>query len=121
MPHLHLEYTKNLPELCADKVLQRLNHVLLASGQFSNEVDIKSRAVQLDVFRVGTALAERGFVHVKLAILSGRSPEVKKQISESLLAALNEAVQWPAGVDVQLCVEILDIDRDPYSKLHLTA
>ncbi|MNF15950.1 hypothetical protein D3C80_2187700 [compost metagenome] len=64
-------------------------------------------------------MAERAFVHVKLAILSGRSPEVKKQVSESLLAALNEAVQWPAELDVQLCVEILDIDRDSYSKLHL--
>lgn len=119
MPHLHLEYTPNLPELDADKVLLRLNHVLLASGQFSNEVDIKSRAIELGVFRVGTSMAERGFVHVKLAILSGRSPEVKKQVTESLLAALHEAVQWPADVDVQLCVEILDIERDSYSKMHL--
>ncbi|MCY1395130.1 5-carboxymethyl-2-hydroxymuconate Delta-isomerase [compost metagenome] len=119
MPHLHLEYTNNLPELDADKVLLRLNHTLAASGQFTSEVDIKSRAVQVGVFRIGTALAERAFVHVKLAILSGRSPEVKKQVSDSLLAALNEAVPWPQGLDVQLCVEILDIDRDSYSKSHL--
>jgi 5-carboxymethyl-2-hydroxymuconate isomerase len=31
-------------------------------------------------------MAERAFVHVKLALLSGRSPQIKQQLSESLLA-----------------------------------
>lgn len=115
MPHLHMEYTANLPNLNADVVLLRFNNALVASGQFA-EFDIKSRAVQVGAFRVGTGLDERGFVHVKLALLSGRSPAIKKQLSESLLAVLQELCEWPASVDVQLCVEILDIDRDSYAK-----
>ncbi|NBA95863.1 5-carboxymethyl-2-hydroxymuconate Delta-isomerase [Pseudomonas sp. R5(2019)] len=116
MPHLHLEYTDNLPQLNADSILQRLNHALVASGQFGNEADIKSRAVKLECFRVGTRPEERAFIHVKLAILSGRSPEVKKQVSESLLAVLTESLQWPEALEIQLCVEVLDIDRDSYTK-----
>ena len=115
MPHLHMEYTANLPQLDVDKALLRLNHGLVASGQFSDEFDIKSRAVKVEAFRVGTGIGERGFVHVKLALLSGRSPEVKKQLSESLLAVLQDLAPWPADVQVQLCVEIVDIDRASYS------
>jgi 5-carboxymethyl-2-hydroxymuconate isomerase len=117
MPHLHLEYTANLPDLNADVALMRMNNVLVGSGQFGAEFDIKSRAVKLQTFKVGTALAERAFVHVKLAVLSGRSAEIKQQLSESLLAVVKELCEWPAGVEVQLCVEILDIDRESYAKV----
>ena len=116
MPHLHMEYTANLPGLNPDVALIRLNNTLVGSGQFGAELDIKSRAIKVETFKVGTAMAERGFVHVKLALLSGRSPQIKKQLSESLLAVVQELCEWPAGLEVQLCVEILDIDRESYAK-----
>ncbi|WP_460057626.1 5-carboxymethyl-2-hydroxymuconate Delta-isomerase [Pseudomonas sp. S2_D06] len=116
MPHLHMEYTANLTDLNADVALMRLNNTLVGSGQFATEFDIKSRAVKVETFKVGTALAERAFVHVKLALLSGRSSEIKKQLSESLLAVVQGLCEWPSSIEVQLCVEILDIDRDSYSK-----
>ncbi|OOQ45901.1 5-carboxymethyl-2-hydroxymuconate isomerase [Pseudomonas fluorescens] len=116
MPHLDMEYTANLTDLNAEVALMRLNNTLVASGQFAAEFDIKSRAIRVEAFKVGTALAERAFVHVKLALLSGRSAQIKKQLSESLLAVVQDVCEWPSGVEVQLCVEILDIDRDSYSK-----
>jgi 5-carboxymethyl-2-hydroxymuconate isomerase len=112
-----MEYTANLPDLNADVALIRLNHALVASGQFAAEFDIKSRAVKVETFKVGTALNERAFVHVKLALLSGRSGQTKKQLSESLLAVLQDLCQWPTGIEVQLAVEILDIDRESYTKV----
>lgn len=119
MPHLHLEYSANLRTLDADKTLLRLNNALVASGQFSDELDIKSRAVAHQTWRVGIALAERAFVHVKLSLLSGRSAQIKQQLSASLLEALKDVVTAQAGLDIQLCVEILDIDRESYSKVRL--
>jgi 5-carboxymethyl-2-hydroxymuconate isomerase len=116
MPHLHMEYTANLPGLNADLALIRLNNTLVGSGQFAAEFDIKSRAVKVETFKVGTALAERAFVHLKLALLSGRSPQIKKQLSESLLAVVQDLCEWPTDVEVQVCVEILDIDRESYTK-----
>jgi len=41
---------------------------------------------------------------------------VKQQLSASLLEVLREAVPQQEGVDLQLCVEVLDIDREPYAK-----
>ncbi|QXI46649.1 MULTISPECIES: 5-carboxymethyl-2-hydroxymuconate Delta-isomerase [Pseudomonas] len=119
MPHLNLEYSDNLRELNVDVLLLRLNHALVGSGQFADEADIKSRAEAFRHFRVGTSPGERAFVHVRLAILSGRSPEVKALLSSSLLEVLREALPGRPGVDIQLCVEVLDIDREPYAKLRL--
>ena len=117
MPHVFLEYTPNLTEFDVDKALLRINHALVASGQFGAEFDIKSRAMELGAFRVGTALGERGFVHVKLALLSGRSAQIKKQLSESLLAGLKDLGDWPEGIEVQLSVEVVDLDRESYAKV----
>ncbi|WP_445672129.1 5-carboxymethyl-2-hydroxymuconate Delta-isomerase [Pseudomonas inefficax] len=119
MPHLNLEYSDNLRELNVDTLLLRLNHALVSSGQFADEADIKSRAQAFSQFRVGTSPSERAFAHVRLAILSGRSSEVKTQLSDSLLNVLRDAIPEQAGLDIQLCVEVLDIDREPYAKARL--
>jgi len=116
MPHITLEYTQNLaPELDAGEVLMSLNRALAGSGQFQ-EPDIKSRALVLDRFLVGTAPEGRAFAHVKLALLSGRSAAVKRELSEALLTALSRACPPRAGLDVQLSVEVVDLDRDAYAK-----
>ncbi|PLR61477.1 MULTISPECIES: 5-carboxymethyl-2-hydroxymuconate Delta-isomerase [Pseudomonas] len=117
MPHLHLEYTANLTNLAVEKTLLRLNNVLMASGQFGSEFDIKSRALKVESFQVGTSLDPRGFMAVRLSLLSGRSPQVKKQLSESLLAALQDLGDWPADIQVQLSVQVIDMDRESYSKV----
>ena len=117
MPHLHLEYTANLTDLAVEKTLLRLNNVLMASGQFGSEFDIKSRALKVKSFQVGTSLSPRAVIAVKLSLLSGRSPQVKKQLSESLLAALQDVGEWPADMQVQLSVQLVDMDRESYSKV----
>jgi 5-carboxymethyl-2-hydroxymuconate isomerase len=116
MPHLHVEYTRNLTELEPEKLLLKLNHALMATGQFANEADLKARAVQLDHFRVGIGLGERAFVYARLAILGGRSAGVKHKLSADLLTALREGVKLPAEVDVQFGVDIVDMDREAYGK-----
>ncbi|MNJ28326.1 5-carboxymethyl-2-hydroxymuconate Delta-isomerase [compost metagenome] len=119
MPHLNVEYSDNLRDLDVDRLLLRLNHALVGSGQFADELDIKSRAAAFAGFRVGIAPTERAFAHARLSILSGRSPEVKRQLSASLLEVLKEAIPARAGLDIQLCVEVLDIDRGSYAKVHV--
>ncbi|MCV2219044.1 5-carboxymethyl-2-hydroxymuconate Delta-isomerase [Thauera sp. Sel9] len=114
MPHLTIEYTKGVQGVNTSAALRELNEVLVASGHFE-ESHIKSRAVLIEDFAIGTALEPRGFVHAKLAILSGRTPEVKEALSSSVLQALQKICR-SQGPHVQLCVEIMDIDRASYSK-----
>lgn len=115
MPHLTLEYTNNLDAIRPDCVLLALNHALVASEHF-NEMDIKSRAVSLDTWRVGVSSEEYGFIHVKLAILSGRSTQVKSELSNALLRVLRAACKGLTGHPVQLCVEVQEIERASYAK-----
>lgn len=115
MPHLTLDYTRNLTTLDAERTLLALNRALVASGQFA-ENDIKSRAHRLEQFRTGIDPEPRAFAHVTLAILSGRTPEAKHALSASLLAVLQQAELELPGVEVQLSVEIRDMERASYSK-----
>lgn len=119
MPHLNLEYSANLPDIKVDLLLLRLNQALVASGQFADELDIKSRAQAVAHFRVGTSPFSRGFAHVRLAIMAGRHPLVKKQLSTALLEVLHESIGPSAEVDVQFSVEIHELDPHTYVKLHL--
>lgn len=115
MPHLTLEYTNNLDAINPDRILLALNHALVASDHFE-EMDIKSRATQLDTWRVGVSTSEHSFVHVKLAILSGRSTQVKSEISNALLRVLSVSCKGLASHPVQLCVEVQEIERASYAK-----
>lgn len=115
MPHLTLEYSANLDGFDAGATLRALNAALAASGQF-NELDIKSRALRFDTFAVGTSPAPRAFVHAKLAVLSGRTTDVKREVSEQVLAELKRHVVAPPGTHLQLSAEILELERESYAK-----
>ena len=112
MPHLTVEYSANL---MPHDVLLQLNRALVASKQFE-ESDIKSRLLKMDDFLIGTTAQGRAFVHVKLAILAGRSIDIKRELSQNLLAVLQNSNIWPTDLSVQLCVEIQDIERESYAK-----
>ncbi|WP_230975204.1 5-carboxymethyl-2-hydroxymuconate Delta-isomerase [Burkholderia stagnalis] len=115
MPHLTLEYSGNLDGFDARATLVALNEALAASGHF-DELDIKSRASCFDTFAVGTAHAPRAFAHAKLAILGGRSADVKRALSEQVLSVLAQCCRAPSGTHLQLCAEILEIERESYAK-----
>lgn len=115
MPHIHVEYTRNIANFDAKGVLGALNQVCLDTGLFG-EADIKSRAVGLDDFQVGVKPELRGFVHVRVALLSGRSTEQKKGLSDGVLTMLMDRVKAGAGMEVQFSVEVVDMDRACYAK-----
>ena len=115
MPQLSVEYTANLHTPVDAKALVMLNTVLAESGEFS-ELDIKSRAVKIDTFAVGTADTPRAYISAKLALLSGRSAETKKILAQSLHAALEHWLQPNTTDNIQITVEIIDMDRASYSK-----
>ncbi|MFZ6751169.1 5-carboxymethyl-2-hydroxymuconate Delta-isomerase [Undibacterium sp. Ren11W] len=119
MPHLTIEYSDQLTGFDAAAALLKFNRVLVASGEFE-ELDIKSRAIAFSSYLIGTQTHGRAFVHVKLALLSGRSAVIKQQLSEQLLQALQQASAWPPAIQVQLCVELIEIEPAFYCKIAIT-
>lgn len=116
MPHLTLEYSDNLGTAISPAVLRGLNHALVATGHF-DEADIKTRALAFDCVAIGTDDAPRAFLAATLSLLSGRSLQVRQEIAQALLTALEAAV--PAnGNALQTSVQLIEIERDSYAKSH---
>ena len=111
MPHLIVEYSSNLEGFPAAHLLDALNATVIASGQVLNETDLKSRTVRTEQFVIGNdPTASRGFVHAELRLLAGRTPEVKRDLSDRIATVLREQTPHPAGMLVQLSVDIVDMD-----------
>lgn len=131
MPHLTLEYSANLatlaPAFNPAAALAAINRAAFASGLFG-EADIKSRALACEQFCIGVEAAPRAFAHLRVALLSGRSGEERRQLAAQLLAALKATVDGEngqnsgqdsapvSGGEIQLSVETCDLDRPSYAK-----
>lgn len=116
MPHLYVEYSANLTGLNEQALLEQLNHAVCSHATVADEADLKSRIAPVQQYRIGLQPADRGFVHVQLRLLAGRTDDVKKELSDRLSTVLRALVPQPAGVMVQLSVEIADMDRGSYFK-----
>ena len=119
MPHLVVEYSGNLPHYPEAETLTALNATLCAHPEVQDEADLKTRFIVADSFEIGTAPAQRAFVHAQLRLLAGRSAEAKKELSDRIAAVLRERTPRPQGVMVQLSVEVVDMDRGSYAKERL--
>jgi 5-carboxymethyl-2-hydroxymuconate isomerase len=115
MPHIIVEYSANLAE-AAD--LQRLFisfHEALARLGVEIE-DCKSRAYRCDVYCVGAGARARGFVHVTLALLDHRPPEVQREAGQLLLGILERSVVT-GDLDCDFTVEVRPMRTDGYFKV----
>lgn len=119
MPHLTVEYSANLPHYPEAETLAALNAAVCAHPEIRDEADLKTRFIVADSFEIGTAPARRAFVHAQLRLLAGRTPKAKKELSQCIAAVLRERTPRPQGVVVQLSVEVVDMDRDSYTKERL--
>ena len=117
MPHIIVNYSANLIDLDELQLLEQINSTLLDSKQFV-EQDIKSRIFKDQSFLIGINLPLEAYIHLKLYLLSGRTAEQKKQLGEVLLQALKikKYLQSDSDFKTQICVEVVDIDKDNYFK-----
>ncbi|WDE10794.1 5-carboxymethyl-2-hydroxymuconate Delta-isomerase [Thalassomonas haliotis] len=108
MPHNIIEYSAEL-EAHIPEIIQAVHQGSFESGLF-DEQDIKTRALAYQHTRLGQD--SRFFIHVQAKLLSGRTPEQKKHLSQAVLKQL-------AQLDlhaISLTVEVLDIDKSSYAK-----
>ena len=120
MPHLVLEYSANVPDAPDPRrILLDLHEALMSSALFERK-DIKSRAVKHDVFAVADGAEDRAFVALSIAILDGRSDDVKTALSEAALEVLVRAFQkLVEGGRGAISVEIRDLHRASYRRVRV--
>lgn len=120
MPHIIVEYTPNLTDLPFDAMLASVTRRLADSPEVEDEADLKARVIPADKFRVGLADSQRGFIHVTLRILEGRTEEAKRDFSQRVADGMLEHMPtFPDGMTAHLSVEVVDMDRASYRKFKL--
>ncbi|MFZ6647616.1 5-carboxymethyl-2-hydroxymuconate Delta-isomerase [Undibacterium sp. TJN25] len=117
MPHLIVEFSAGLfsPE-SQEETLFELNTALVGSGAIQKESDLRSRMIRLDVTRVGTEAGLRGFIYAQLRILPGRTPAMRAELSQRIAEVIRARCARPAGMAVQLSVEVVEMERESYAK-----
>ena len=91
MPHLIVEYTKNLgADARMPELLRALNETLIAQGDAFPLGGIRSRAIELSDYRVADGAMDYAFVHLTLKIGAGRAPDVKRRACDALFEAVKE-------------------------------
>lgn len=110
MPHIIIEYSKELEKTGdINAVMLTAHKAAFASGLFG-ESDIKIRAFPTDHILIAGKAAKAISIVVKL--LSGRDAATKKALTQSVhdaILALNTGV-------ASLSVEACDMERESYSK-----
>ena len=117
MPHLHLEYSDNIQQLDTQPLLLAIHQVLYSAGYVNDPKDLKSRAIAQQNYVIGLEReTDQGYVHAKVSLLTGRSLEIRQAISKLVLQLMQQHIASQPGLTIQLCVEILEMDKDTYSK-----
>lgn len=117
MPHIVLEYSSNLKTKPSAGLLAQLHELLPAIGPFDRS-SIKSRIVEHTEFCVADGNPTSAFVHLQLAILSGRDLQTKQKVSEGLAAKLQQYfAEAMSTQQISLTVEIRELATQCYSKI----
>lgn len=118
MPHFILEHSANLIEApISASFLKKLHELLIEIGPFKLN-DIKSRIYSLGTYCVADGKENNAFIHLQLAILPGRSPEIKQLVSARLLEFLKFSFQRSLNaLSCSLTVEIRELEKETYSKI----
>ncbi|MGE8560239.1 MAG: 5-carboxymethyl-2-hydroxymuconate Delta-isomerase [Acinetobacter sp.] len=116
MPHIHLEYSDNVENLEPKPLLIALNQALVDGAYVHSANDIKSRAIRQQDYVIGLRDDSQAYVHAKVSLLTGRSVELQQAISQLLLTTLEQHLPQQSQVKLQICVEILEMQKTTYSK-----
>lgn len=106
MPQVIIELAPSV-KTDAHTVLATVNQALGDGGVFRLS-DIKSRLYRPEFCLVGDGSMPQGFVYVKVAIMPGRSDEIKTNLAERVMAALKTLLATD-NPDIQYGVEVVDL------------
>ena len=110
MPHIVVEYSRNLQHSVKDNhLLKELHKVVIESDLFSPEA-VKARAVAYDDYVMTTPYDS--FAHVNISILNGRPLEARKALLESVYAMARGLLPKADKISVN----IHEMDADTYKK-----
>ncbi|CAG7631174.1 5-carboxymethyl-2-hydroxymuconate Delta-isomerase [Actinacidiphila bryophytorum] len=114
MPHTTVEYSGTLAEALDRPAFGKALHEALVTVAGGRAGGCKTRFVRHDDLWIADGSPHHAMVHVEISLLSGRTPEVKRALTEAVLAALREHTAPTPQYAVQFSVDLRDLDREAY-------
>lgn len=99
MPHVSIEYSKNLEQTCDIQGLCNRLFVVLADHDEFDPSALKIRAKPVEFFRIGTE--PQSFAHATLLLLGGRTTATRKILNQMIADVLGEALPNIGSITVQ--------------------
>ena len=114
MPHLQLEYTKNIQIIINPVLFEQLFSILNKVAGISLE-KCKSRSIQINDYQVGSREHKVGFVHLEIKILEGREKEIRNQIGRESMGIIRSYFkEYTTKCNIQYSIEILEMKKEDY-------
>ncbi|WP_406149711.1 5-carboxymethyl-2-hydroxymuconate Delta-isomerase [Streptomyces sp. NBC_01012] len=110
MPQITVDYSAELDDSFDRRGFALALHPVIAETVSTRIAACKSRFHRADDFVVGDAEAGDAVVNVSIALLPGRTPEVKAQLTEAVLALLAGHLKPADGLTVHASAEVRDLD-----------
>jgi 5-carboxymethyl-2-hydroxymuconate isomerase len=91
LPHFIVEYTDNIKnEANISKLFEEIHKVLIARDPVFPIGGIRSRAIEVNHYRIADGAEDDAFVHAVLKIGAGRSEEIKKEVCDALFEVMKD-------------------------------
>ncbi|WEH42171.1 5-carboxymethyl-2-hydroxymuconate Delta-isomerase [Streptomyces sp. NBC_01218] len=110
MPHITIDYSADLDDAFDRRGFAAELHPLVARTISTSAAACKTRLRRVGETLVGEEAADTPLVHITVALMPGRTPEVRALLTESVLALLAEHLKPADGIRVETSVETREID-----------
>ena len=122
MPHLIIEHSANIPKNSIKSLEEEIQDTMNSvEGNFDAD-QCKARAISFDDYLVGRPdQSTSSFIHITLKALSGRSVEVRKNLSVKIAEFTNKFfIDLNLGSKrCDISVDIVEMNRETYKKIRI--
>ncbi|MEV0787558.1 isomerase [Streptomyces sp. NPDC050423] len=110
MPQITVDYSAQLDETFDFHGFAGALHPLIAETVSTKTAACKTRFRQVAETAVSDAPDGDAIVHIEIALLSGRTPELKARLTESVLELLAGHIRPTEALTLHLSAETRDLD-----------
>lgn len=117
MPNIQMSYTTNLPAQDQLEAFALSVHNLVAPVVVTDVGNFKTFFNPVVRYAAGAGNTQKAFLQIDFRMLPGRTPEVKKEAADIILAQAAKYFSVANGVETSITVEIGTIDKENYHKV----